>query len=333
MRIGLTYDLRADYLAMGYSHEETAEFDREETILAIETAIQKAGHATDRIGNARRLTERLVQGDRWDLVFNIAEGLNGMAREAQVPAILDLYEVPYTFSDPVVMGLTLHKGLAKHVVRGNGLPTPEFMVAAAPEEVADIDFPPPYFVKPVAEGTGKGVSARSIVRNPDDLAGVCESLITAFHQPALVERYLAGREFTTGIVGTGKNARVLGTMEVLLLPGAEAGVYSYDNKDQYEDRVQYRLVTPFDDPPVGAAEAVALGAWQALGCRDGGRIDLRCDEAGNAFFLEVNPLAGLHPVHSDLPILCGRLNIPYHALIGEILASALCRRSTEAGGP
>ena len=326
MKIGLTYDLRADYLEMGYSREATAEFDREETVLAIESALQGMGHMTDRIGNAWRLTERLVANDRWDMVFNIAEGLHGIAREAQVPAILDLYQIPYTFSDPVVMGLTLHKGMTKHVVRGHGFPTPDFMVVESPADAEKIDFAPPYFVKPVAEGTGKGISGRSIVHQRDQLAEVCGKLIDAFRQPVIIEKYLSGREFTTGIVGTGRDARVLGTMEVILLPNAEKGVYSYDNKDKYEDRVLYHLVTAAEDPSVQAAEAVALGTWRALGCRDGGRTDLRCDDAGNPYFLEVNPLAGLNPVHSDLPILCGHLGISYDELIGQIFSSA-ARRS------
>ncbi|RJP94662.1 MAG: ATP-grasp domain-containing protein [Desulfobacteraceae bacterium] len=325
MKVGLAYDLRVDYLAMGYSRQETAEFDREETILAIESALQGMGHATDRIGNAWKLTERLVRGDRWDLVFNIAEGLHGIAREAQVPAILDLYQIPYTFSDPVVMGLTLHKGMTKHVVRGHGFPSPDFMVAESATDTEKIDFAPPYFVKPVAEGTGKGISGQSIVRNKDQLAEVCETLINTFQQPALVEQYLSGREFTVGIVGTGNDARILGTMEVILLENAEKGGYSYENKDKYEDRVEYRLVKSEDDPSVAEAEKIALGTWRALGCRDGGRTDLRCDSEGKPYFLEVNPLAGLNPEHSDLPILCRHLGLPYNELIGEIFLSAAKR--------
>jgi len=116
MIIGLTYDLRSDYLAMGFGEEETAEFDRAETIDALEAAIRELGHECERIGNAWRLIELLVQGRRWDLVFNIAEGLRGIGREAQVPAILDLYDIPYTFSDPMVMSLTLHKGMTKRAV-------------------------------------------------------------------------------------------------------------------------------------------------------------------------------------------------------------------------
>ena len=213
MKIGLTYDLRSDYLAAGYGEEETAEFDRESTIDAIETTLRRLGHETDRIGHAKHLVARLTGGDRWDLVFNIAEGLYGIGREAQVPALLDLYGIPYTFSDPLVMALTLHKGMTKHVLRDAGVPTPDFVVYSGPRDLAKIDFAPPYFIKPVAEGTGKGVTTDSIVRRREDLASACLRLLAQFNQPVLVERFLPGREFTIGVVGTGADARVLGTME------------------------------------------------------------------------------------------------------------------------
>ena len=130
MRIGFTYDLRDDYLRQGYSEEDTAEFDAAETIDAIESALRSLGHAVDRIGGVKPLAARLAAGDRWDLVFNYAEGMFGFAREAQVPALLDAFQVPYTFSDGLVFALTLHKGLTKHVVRGLGLPTPDFAVVS-----------------------------------------------------------------------------------------------------------------------------------------------------------------------------------------------------------
>lgn len=333
MKIGLTYDLRSEYLAMGYSEDETAEFDRDDTISAIENALQTLGHKTDRIGNAKTLTGRLVAGDRWDLVFNIAEGLFGIAREAQVPAILDLYEIPYTFSDPLIMGLTLHKGMTKQVIRESGFPTPDFKVVATAADAGGLKFQPPYFVKPVAEGTGKGISEKSIVRDSNHLAAVCNALLKQYRQPVLVESYLSGREFTVGIAGTGPDAQVLGTLEVILLPAAEKGVYSYVNKEKCEDLVEYRLASPADDVSVRTAEALALGCWRALGCRDGGRIDIRCDESGNPHFLEVNPLAGLHPEHSDLPILCNHLGIPYVELIHRIVDSAALRMMPENRGP
>ena len=329
LTIGLTYDLRSTYLAEGYSEDETAEFDQEETILAIEAALLSLGNRVERIGHGRELTAALVAGRRWDLVFNIAEGMHGIGREAQVPALLDLYRIPYTFSDPLVMSLTLHKGMTKRVLRDAGVATSDFAIAASADDMNAIPFAPPWFVKPVAEGTGKGVTPASIVRNPAELRSCCERLLAQYQQPVLIEPYLPGREFTTGLIGTGPMATVLGTMEVQLLANAEQGVYSYANKEQWRTRVEYQLVSPADDPVVAEAEAVALAAWRVLGCRDGGRIDLRCDLHGQPMFLEVNPLAGINPHHSDLPILCGQLGIPYQVLIGRIVASA-CERI--AGG-
>src|SRR5689334_13358642 len=147
MHIGLTYDLRQDYLAAGFSEDETAEFDREGTIAGIEAALRQLGHQTDRIGHARQLVSRLAQGHDWDLVFNIAEGLSGIAREAQVPAILDVYGIAYTFSDPLVMALTLHKGLTKSVVAAGGVPTPAFAVVESVDDANEIHLPFPRFAK------------------------------------------------------------------------------------------------------------------------------------------------------------------------------------------
>jgi D-alanine-D-alanine ligase len=326
MLIGLTYDLRADYLAAGYSEEETAELDRPDTIDAIDTAIRALGHRTDRIGGARDLVKRLAAGARWDLVFNIAEGIHGIGRESAVPAILDLYEIPCTFSDPLVMALALHKGFAKQIVRAAGVATPDFVEIRLIEDISlAAALPLPLFVKPIAEGTGKGVTADSVVRDRSRLRPLCEKLLARYAQPVLIESFLPGREFTVGIVGAGPQARVLGTLEVVLLPGAEKDVYSYVNKERCEELVDYRLARPDGDSMVARAEAAALAAWRAIGCRDAGRVDLRADAAGAPNFIEVNPLAGLHPEHSDLPIICAKTGVPYVKLIEWIVESASAR--------
>jgi len=325
MKIGLTYDLRSEYLAAGFSELETAEFDRDDTIAAIESTLQQLGYETERIGHSKQLMQSLSNGRRWDLVFNIAEGMHGIGREAQVPAILDVYNIPYTFSDPLVMSLTLHKGMTKRVIRDAGVPTCDFLVALTPEDCQAIAFPPPFFIKPVAEGTGKGITPASIVRSMEGLPTAVAELLKAYSQPVLIEPYLPGREFTTGIVGTGSEAKAIGSIEVVLLDRAEAGVYSYVNKENCEELVEYRLVRADDDPVVHEAEQVALDAWRVLGCRDAGRIDLRCDAVGKPQFIEVNPLAGIHPEHSDLPIICNKVGISYRLLIDSIVKSASTR--------
>ncbi len=332
MRIGLTYDLRDEYLAAGYTEEETAEFDRIETIEAIEDALQRLGYATDRIGHARHLIERLGSGHRWDLVFNICEGLRGAGREAQVPAILDVYGIPYTFSDPCVMSLCLDKGITKCILRGSATPTARSKVIRNVEEISRMPaLGYPLFAKPVAEGTGKGITPSSRVWNRRQLREICSQLILQYEQPVLVEEYLPGREFTVGLLGTGESAVCLGTLEIILLDDAEPDVYSYVNKECCEDLVEYRLVKACDDPQVARAEQIALASWRTLSCRDGGRIDLRCDAMGNPQFLEANPLAGLHPFHSDLPMLATAVGMSYVELIRWIVESAACRCRDQIG--
>ena len=325
MKIGMTYDLRQDYLAEGLGEEETAEFDRPDTIEAIENALYDLGYETDRIGNIRTLATRLIHGDRWDMVFNIAEGLKGFGREAQVPALLDAYDIPYTFSDPLVLSLTLHKGMAKHVIRDMGLPTPDFFVVESETDIGHIDMGFPLFAKPVAEGTGKGINAASKIKNRKELISVCRTLLDTYNQPILVERFLPGREFTVGVVGTGKDAKTIGVIEVILRENAEPHAHSYWNKERCEELVEYRLV---HDPVGEMAKEVALAAWRGLGCRDGGRIDLRSDESGMPNFIEANPLAGLHPEHSDLCIIAQQAGMTYVSLIEAIMSSALERCSS-----
>lgn len=324
MKIGFTYDLRADYLAQGYGEEETAEFDQPGTIDAIAGAIESLGHTVDRIGAARALVQRLAKGDRWDLVFNIAEGLSGFGREAQVPAILDVYRIPYTFAEPLAAAVTLHKSWCKDVVRAAGIPTADAALIESLDDLERVRLPLPLLAKPVAEGTGKGVTPRSVVRASGDLADVVGALLARYRQPVLLERFLPGREFTVGVLGTGVSARALGTLEIVLKGDAEPDVYSYVNKEECESLVEYRPVSNAD-AVVAEAERIAVHAWRVLGCRDGGRVDLRCDEAGRPLFLEVNPLAGLHPSHSDLPMIATSVGMPYVELVRAILDSAAAR--------
>jgi D-alanine-D-alanine ligase len=326
MHVGITYDLRESYLQAGYGDEETAEFDSLETIQALTTVLHDLGHSPEPIGNVIQLVQRLAAGDRWDLVFNIAEGLQGFGREAQVPALLDAYGIPYTFSDPLVLSLALHKGMAKHVVRGCGVPTADFAVIESLADLGGLTLTYPLFAKPVAEGTSKGISAVSRVGSLAELRSVCRRLLARFRQPVLVETFLPGREFTVGITGTGRKAVIVGVMEVLLGPAAERDAYSYHNKEHYQGLVEYRLVEGDLADKVGE---IARSAWRSLSCRDGGRVDLRLDASGGPHFIEVNPLAGLHPTRSDLVILSRLAGISYHELIRRILESAARRQTPQ----
>jgi len=328
MNIGLVYDLRSEYLADGYFEEHVAEFDSESTIGELAGAIRANGHEVDRVGRGRALTRRLADGERWDLVFTIAEGLDGRSREAQVPALLELYGVPYTFSDPLVCAVTLDKAVAKRLIISNGLPTPRFRLV---REAADLDngnldgmqLDYPLFVKPVAEGTGKGIDGQSRVESPGALRSVVLPLLDRLRQPVLVEEYLPGREFTTGILGSGAAARVLGSMEIRILPNASAADYSFDVKERCESCVEY---TPLEHGRLReTVEALALESYRVLECRDAGRVDIRLDRQDRPAFMELNPLPGLHPTHSDLPMIAAQEGMAYKELIGSIIASAALR--------
>jgi D-alanine-D-alanine ligase len=319
MHIALTYDLRSDYEKLGFSGETIAEFDSVQTINAIDSALTSLGYKTERVGNIWRLTEKLAASERWDMVFNIAEGLHGMAREAQVPALLDAYQIPYVFSEPDILVICHNKALAKQIVAAAGVPTAQYTVVKNLSDIENIAMAYPLFAKPIAEGTGKGVSEKSLVKNKAQLRATCQQLLEQFGQPVLVEDYLSGREFTVGITGTGAAAKIVGVLEVILKDGAESAGHTYHNKENCEELIDYVLC---NDATAQKAAEVTLAAWQALGCRDGGRIDIRCDEAGLPHFIEVNPLAGLHPVRSDLTILASQAGVSYNELIGRIMDSA-----------
>jgi len=322
MRVGFTYDLRDDYRALGFSEEATAEFDAPETIDALAGALQSLGFDVDRIGHVRALAARLVAGDRWDIVFNIAEGLHGRGREAQVPALLEAYDQPFVLSDSVTCGLTLDKALTKNVVAAAGVPTTPHAVIRTPADARAVNLPYPLFLKPLAEGTGKGCEPACKVTNADELAAQGAALLQRFDQPVIVEPFLPGREFTVGVVGNGAEARPVAVMEVLLRAEADAEIYTYRNKENFKSLVSYQLA---HDDLAQQAAAVALAAHTALECRDASRADIRCSADGVPMFMEINPLPGMHPHHSDLPILAGFAGISYTRLVARIMRAALQR--------
>lgn len=323
MKIGITFDLKQVYLEAGYSPEEVAELDEPTTVDAIARALAALGHRPDPIGGLAELWARLARGERWDLVFNIAEGLVGSGREALVPALLEAHGLAYTFSDPATLAVCLHKALAKRVVRDAGIPTPDFALVVEPEDVESVALDYPLFAKPAAEGSSKGISGASLVANASELRAICGRLLERYRQPVLVERYLPGRELTVGLLGTGREARVLAVMEVLIGPGAEPGGYTYRNKTVWEGIVSQRLVE--EEDLAREAGAIALAAWRVLGGRDAGRVDLKLDAGGRVQFLEANPLAGLAPGASDLTLMCGLLGVGYEDLIESIVESAAAR--------
>jgi D-alanine-D-alanine ligase len=319
MKIGLTFDLRSWYIDRGYSMDETAEFDKQETVDALENSLKIMGHETEPIGNTFQLIEALASGKRWDMVFNIAEGLYGDGRESVVPAILDQYKIPYVFSGPVIMGISLNKHLAKLVVAAAGVPVSPGCLINELKDLDNCNLKFPLFVKPVSEGTGKGITEKSLVNSSEELTSIVEWILKEFKQPALIEEYLPGREFTVGVIGTGEESVAIGGMEIFC---ANNLPYSVEVKENYQDYCKYALL---DDNIVDECKSVALRAWKALEAVDAGRIDLKTDKNGRICFIEANPLAGLNPVHSDLPILSRMYGIEYQTLMEMIMKAAIKR--------
>jgi D-alanine-D-alanine ligase len=322
IKVGLTYDLKEDYLNLGYTNDEVAEFDSPETIDALDHTITSLGFEVIRIGNIFSLVDFLSTGKRCDLVFNICEGMFGIAREAQVPCLLDAYQIPYVFSEPDILNLTLDKGLTKLFLGQVGVPTAEFKVVSHLSELQNIDIPFPLFVKPVAEGTSKGIDGFSLVNNHIQLEESVNYLLRTYRQPVLVESFLPGREFTVGITGSGEDTKAIGTMEILLNENAPHPIYSSSVKKDWEKYASYKIV---NDPVALECAEIAVEVWKRIKGKDAGRIDFRLDEFGKPNFIEVNPLAGLNPTYSDLPILARLNGISYNQLISETMNSAMKR--------
>lgn len=327
MKVGFTYDAREHYLARGYSEEDVAEFDKMETVERIKAIVENEGMSIDDIGPAINLLSRLSDGDRWPLVFNLCEGLHSRSREAQAPAMLDMFRIPYTFSDPTILCLTHDKGLCKQFLRGVGCQTADFQVVTSLLEAEALEISGPSIVKPIAEGSSKGITEASYVENSTEARTAARGILDRYDQAVLVENYLGGREFTVGLLGSGSDAKVLGVMEIEVHDGSDSRLYSFKNKWEWEKYV--RLSRP-TDAAGGAAASLGLKVWQALGGRDAGRVDIRLDMNGVPNALEVNAIPGLHPVYSDLTIIADMNGISYERLISGIFKSACARAGLES---
>lgn len=296
------------------------------TIDSLADALRSLGHQSRPLGGGRALIDAMLAKPP-DLVFNLAEGWGTRSREAHVPAVCEMLGVPCTHSDPLTMALTLDKPLAKRVVQSAGVRTAPFVVVDSLDQVAAIDLEWPLFVKPAGEGSSMGVRVTSRVADRDALMVEVQRCLSAYRQPVLVERYLPGIEVTVGIRGSGDRARVLGSMEIAPASGAAADfVYGLESKREYQTLVRY-YAPPQNPTPaqMADAEATALAAYRALGCRDVARVDVRFDADNRANFIEVNPLPGLSPVTGDLVVMTKLLGRRYEDLIAAIVEETLVR--------
>lgn len=308
-----------------------AEWDDERTIDALEMALSGLGEVV-RLEADERFPDRLRR-ERPDIVFNVAEGQGGVSRESHVPTFCEFWGVPYTGSDPLALGICLDKSRAKEVLTYHGISTPDFVLVRRPEEMNGRP-PLPVIVKPVHEGSSKGITQASICSRRSQLVKAVNQIVEAYEQPALIERFLPGREFTVAILGNGEQARALPLVEIdhAVLPVRSRSVYGYEAKWIW-DRPEAPLAIfqcPADcDEDLGTrVQEIALAAYRALGCRDWARVDVRCDVSGRPHILEVNPLPGVLPdpeANSCFPKAARAAGLSYADLIQAVLRAAAAR--------
>jgi D-alanine-D-alanine ligase len=329
MRIGITCDLKNEAaLPGGLPDDFQEEFDSPVTVEGIATVLRGLGHTVEVLGDGRQMLQRLL-ADPPDFVFNFAEGHGvGRSREARVPAVLEMLDIPYTGSDPLTLAVTLDKDCARRLVQSHGVSVPRGWVWETDEDLDELSsrsYLPdgPWIVKPAWEGSSKGIRGKCVVDTPAEAVTAICQLRADYGQPVLVEEYITGEELTVGVVGNDPPL-VIGVMRVLPQTPTERFVYSLEVKRDWRRQVQYQCPPSLPPARVAAVENAALTAYRALGCRDVARIDFRLRE-GTPYFLEVNPLPGLNPESSDLVILSRLAGWSYERLIGAIFESAVAR--------
>ena len=323
--VGLTYDVREEYVFKdGDPVDAHAEFDHEITIATIAQAIGKQGHRVVRIGNASSLLKHISALDV-DIVFNISEGMSGRNRESQVPIILEMHNIPYVGSDGLTLALTLDKVMAKKILIAENIPTPRF---AEVHDAAFLDgkvdhLAYPLIVKARHEGSSKGITEASRVENKNDLKRQIEFITTSYKQPALIEEFIRGSEFTVGIIGN-ENPLVMPAVQIEIDGELNLGDKFYTFARISSPRLQYICPARVPESFEKKLRELALKTYHAVECKDFGRVDFRVDGQGNPYVLEINPLPSLS-VEDIFMIVTGVLKMTYDELIGKILQAGLAR--------
>ena len=328
MRIGITFNLKSEVVSAKNTvvpEDAAEEFDLPETIEAIQKVLEHQGHEVFPLGGGLGILEKIKKSDV-EFVFNIAEGLEGRSREAHIPALLEMAGIPYSGSDPLGLALTLDKALTKRIALSLDIPTPEFWVVNSQEEVDQIPARFPFFVKPLWEGSSKGIRFSSRVDNPGQLNKEIHRLFDHYGGgPALVEEYVPGREVTVGILGNHPPG-VLGAMEITFRdPEKKDFYYSLEVKRNWREWVEYHAPTRLGGFLEKKIEEAALRLFETLRLRDVARFDFRVSPDGQFYFLETNPLPGLNPESGDLVILARKKSWSYEELILKIARSAFER--------
>jgi D-alanine-D-alanine ligase len=309
-----------------------AEWDSEATILAVKAALEER-HSVTMIEATEYAPQRLLEVQP-DIVFNIAEGLRGPSREAQIPALLEMLGIPYTGSDPVTLALCLDKARAKEILSFHQIPTADFHVIESLDDLKLRSIAFPSIVKPLHEGSSKGILNNSVVRTKEELAAEVQRVLSDYKEAALVEKFLPGREFTVALLGNGPHVRTFPIVEIRFdkLPDGVNPLYSYEAKwvwDQLEHPIEmYDCPARTDADLERRIRETCVRAFNVLRCRDWCRIDLRLDEHGIPNIMELNPLPGILPDpddHSSYPMAARAAGYSYNAMLQAVLDEAIVR--------
>jgi len=334
LRTAVTYNLKRKTDNTGLPDDYYSEFDSKETIEAIAGGLRSGGNEVFLVEADKGLLN-WFQNNKVDVVFNIAEGLNGESRESQVPAILDFLGIPYTGSGVLALSVSLNKALTKRLFEQAGIPTPKYKLITDPEVVLDDGLRYPLIVKPNSEGSGKGITITSVVRNKAELAREVEKTARIYRQEILVEEFIEGRELTVGILGNYPPA----TMPILEIDFSNckaSGEFFYTWKiKEFEKEVEEgRGLSPnwhcparLNEVQTKTVKETAIKAFSCIGCLDLSRVDIILDKNGVPYVLEVNPLPGLDPVDSNFPYIAKCAGLNYADLMNKILEVAVERHN------
>lgn len=309
-----------------------AEWDTMETIDAVRSAIEERYDVLMVEANEGMFAKLLE--NRPFFAFNIAEGLHGVSREAQVPAVLEMLGIPYLGSNPLTLSVCLDKARAKEILSYHGIPTAPFAVVHAMDEFEDARVRFPAMVKPLHEGSSKGIYNSSVVRNAGELEREVRKVLETYGEPALIEEYLPGREFTVAILGNGDGLQVLPIVEIRFdaLPAGVNHIYSYEAKwiwDTTDNPLEiFRCPADLDSTLRNEIETICKDAYRVLNCRDWSRIDVRLNSQGRPAILEINPLPGILPRPEDnscFPKAARAVGMTYNQLINRVLDIAMER--------
>ena len=334
MKIGLAYDLKEE-VPLGKEHPEDAleEYDSLETVDAIAAAVEYTGHSVVKLSGGRKFLANILQSDV-DFVFNVSEGRgNYRSREAQIPAILEMLDIPYSGSDPQCLAVSLDKPLTKKLILAAGVRTPKWQVISNGRELEEVcrdSFPLPAFIKPAFEGSSKGIRLGCRVEAREQMARVTTALLEQYQQPIMVEEFISGDEVTVGVIGNSP-PQIVGIMRILPKKRSSNFVYSIEVKRDWQNQVDYECPAQLEARVLKKIADFSLRVFDALGCRDFARLDFRLDQKGMPYFLEINPLPGLNPKSSDLPIMAYKMGWNYQGLISSVLNAALERYPEHRG--